>query len=71
MIAVLTSVLVGTFAGLLVAFAFDASLPISTSVGVVAFVVGVVIHQRYHWLYYKRIERSIPSHFPARDAAGS
>src|SRR5215467_7780779 len=48
MIAVLNSVLVGSFVGLLLA-AFTLPLWACTSAGVVAFLVSGAIHQRYQW----------------------
>jgi low affinity Fe/Cu permease len=64
MIAVINSVLVGTFVGLLLAYTFAWPLPICTGVGVVGFLVSVTVHQRYHWLRFKRIEQRIPALFP-------
>jgi hypothetical protein len=67
MIAVINSVLVGTFAGLLLSFVF--ALPlwvcVSVAVAVLTFVLSVALHQRYHWQYFKRTERLIPSLFPS------
>jgi hypothetical protein len=48
MIAVINSVLVGAFAGLLLSYMFALSLPVSASVGVLAFLLSVAIHQRHH-----------------------
>ncbi len=48
MMAVINSVLAASFVGLLLA-AFSLSLVITTSVGVVTFLVSVGIHQRYQW----------------------
>jgi hypothetical protein len=65
MIAVINSVLVGTFAGLLLSFVFALPLWVCVSVAVLTFVLSVALHQRYHWQYFKRTERLIPSLFPS------
>jgi hypothetical protein len=59
MIAVLNSVLVGSFVGLLLA-AFTLPLWVCTSAGVIAFLVSVAIHQRYQWGQWMRVRRNIP-----------
>lgn len=64
MIAVINSVLVGVFVGLLSAYIFTLSLVISVSVGVVAFVLSVGIQQRHHWRRFKGTEQAIPALFP-------
>src|SRR6266516_2011497 len=48
MIAMINSVLAGSFVGLLLA-ACTLPLPLTTSAGVVAFPVSVGLHQRYQW----------------------
>jgi hypothetical protein len=65
MIAVINSVLVGTFAGLLLSFVFALPLWVCVSVAVLTFVLSVALHQRCHWQYFKRTERLIPSLFPS------
>jgi len=65
MIAVINSVLIGSFAGLLLAV-FSLPLWICTSVGVVTFLVSVVIHQRYQWSQWMRLERNLPVLFPSQ-----
>ena len=65
MIAVINSVLIGSFVGLLLAV-FSLPLWICTSVGVVAFLVSVVIHQRYQWGQWMRLERNLPILFPSQ-----
>ena len=64
MIAVINSVLVGSFVGLLLA---DLTLPlwVCTSVGVVTFLVSISIHQRYQWRQWMRLERNLPALFPS------
>jgi hypothetical protein len=65
MIAVINSVLIGSFVGLLLAM-FSLPLWFCTSAGVVAFLVSVVIHQRYQWSQWMRLERNLPVLFPSQ-----
>jgi hypothetical protein len=65
MIAVINSVLIGSFVGLLLVV-FSLPLWVCTSVGVVAFLVSVVIHQRYQWGQWMRLERNLPILFPSQ-----
>jgi hypothetical protein len=65
MIAVINSVLIGSFVGLLLAV-FSLPLWVCTSAGVVAFLVSVVIHQRYQWGQWMRQERNLPILFPSQ-----
>jgi hypothetical protein len=58
MIAVINSVLIGSFVGLLPAV-FSLPLWVCTSGGVVVFLVSVVIHQRYQWSQWMRLERNL------------
>ena len=60
MIAVINSVLAGSFIGLLLA-AFTFPLWACTSAGVVTFFVSVGIHQRYQWGQWMRVKRLFPS----------
>ena len=60
MIAVINSVLAGSFVGLLLA-AFVFPLWVCTSAGVVTFFVSVGIHQRYQWRQWMRLRRLFPS----------
>jgi len=60
MMAVLNSVLAGSFVGLLLA-AFTFPLWASTSAGVVAFLVSIAIHQRYQWGQGMHAKRHFPS----------
>src|SRR5919108_2926376 len=48
MVAIITSVLAGSFVGLLLA-AFSLPLAVTTSAGVFTFLVSVGLHQRYQW----------------------
>ena len=65
MIAVINSVLIGSFVGLLLAV-FSLPLWVCTSAGVVVFLVSVVIHQRYQWGQWMRLERNLPILFPSQ-----
>ena len=65
MIAVLNSVLVGSFVGFLLAV-FTFPLWVCTSVGVVVFLVSLVLHQRYQWEQGIRMERNMPVLFPSQ-----
>jgi hypothetical protein len=58
-----TSVLVGSFVGLLFA-AFSLSLWSCASAGVVAFLVSVGLHHLRHWGQFQHVERRIPALFP-------
>ena len=60
MIAVINSVLAGSFIGLLLA-AFIFPLWACTCAGVVTFFVSVGIHQRYQWRQWMRVRRLFPS----------
>ncbi len=65
MIAVINSVLVGSFVGLLLA-AFTFPLWVCTSAGVEAFLVSVGIQQRYQSGQWMRVERNLPALFPGQ-----
>jgi hypothetical protein len=65
MIAVINSVLVGAFVGVLLVL-FTLPLWVCTSVGVVAFLVSVGIHQRYQWGQWMRLGRDLPVLFPSQ-----
>ena len=65
MIAVLNSVLAGSFVGLLLA-AFTLPLWVATSAGVVTFLVSVGLHQRYQWRQWMRLGRNLPVLFPSQ-----
>ena len=64
-IAVINSVLIGSFVGLLLAV-FSLPLWVCTSAGVVIFLVSVVLHQRYQWGQWMRLERNLPILFPSQ-----
>ncbi len=65
MIAVINSVLAGSFVGLLLA-AFTLPLWVTTSAGVVTFLVSVGLHQRYQWRQWMRLGRNLPVLFPSQ-----
>jgi hypothetical protein len=65
MMAVLNSVLVGSFVGLLLA-ALTLPLWACTSAGVVTFVVSVGLQQRYQWRQWMRLGRNLPVLFPSQ-----
>ncbi len=65
MMAVLNSVLAGSFVGLLLA-AFTFPLWASTSAGVVAFLVSLFLHQRYQVGQWTRVGRNLPVLFPSQ-----
>src|SRR5215831_7812490 len=65
MIAVINSVLVGSFMGLLLAV-FTLPLWVGAGVGVVVFLVSLGLHQRYQSEQFLRMERSLPVLFPSQ-----
>ena len=58
MIAFINSMLVGVFAGLLLAV-FTLPLLVCTSAGVVTFLVSFGILQHYQWLHWRRLEQKL------------
>jgi hypothetical protein len=67
MIAMINSVLAGSFVGLLLA-AITLPLEVTTSAGVVAFLVSVGLHQRYQWRKWVVLDRNQPVLFPSPPA---
>ena len=65
MIAVINSVLAGSFAGLLLA-AFTLPLWVSTSAGVLTFLLSLALLQRYQWRQWMRQARAMPVLFPSQ-----
>ena len=65
MIAVINSVLAGSFVGLLLT-AFTFPLWVTTSAGVITFLLSVALHQRYQWKQWRRQARAIPVLFPSQ-----
>ena len=70
MVAVITSVLAGSFVGLLLA-AFSLPLSVTTSAGVVTFLVSVGLHQRYQWRQWLQLGVVCPPSFQANQASSS
>jgi hypothetical protein len=66
MIAVINSVIVGTFVGLLLS-ALHVAIPLNVSIGagVAVFLVSVFLHQRYQWLQGRRSLVSLRARFPS------
>jgi hypothetical protein len=64
MIAMINSVLAGSFVGLLLA-AITLPLAVTTSAGVVAFLMSVGLHQRYQWRRWVVLDRDQPVLFPS------
>jgi len=65
MIAFINSVLVGVFAGLLLAV-LTLPLLVCTSAGVVTFLVSFGLLQRYQWLHWRRLEQKLGVVFPSQ-----
>jgi hypothetical protein len=65
MMAVINSVLAGSFVGLLLT-AFTLPLWVTTSAGVVTFLLSVGLHQRYQWGQWMRLGRNLPVLFPSQ-----
>jgi hypothetical protein len=65
MVAMINSVLVGAFVGVLLVL-FSLPLWVCTIVGVVAFLVSVGIHQSYQWRQWIRLGHNLPALFPGR-----
>jgi hypothetical protein len=59
MIAIINSVLVGVFVGLLLSALFTFSLLACTSAGVITFLVSFGLHQRYQWGQWWHLEQSL------------
>ena len=65
MMAMLNSVLAGSFVGLLLA-AFGLPLAVTVSAGVVAFLVSVGLHQLYQWRNWLPLGRDLAARFPSQ-----
>jgi hypothetical protein len=65
MIAVINSMLVGVFVGVLLSGLFSFSLPVCTTAGVLIFLLSLGIHLRYYWAQVKRREQNLPVLFPS------
>jgi hypothetical protein len=71
MIAVITSVLIAGFAGILAAELFGAPLGVSAGVGAAAFLASVIGLQRYQWSVWSRSAALMPPVFPSVPASSS
>ena len=65
MMAMINSVLAGSFVGLLLA-AFSLPLVVTASAGGVTFLASVGLHQRYQWRQWMQLERHLPVLFPSQ-----
>jgi len=65
MVAMINSVLVGSFVGVLLV-PFSSPLWVSTSAGVMAFIASVAIHQVYQQGQWTRMDRNLPVLFPSK-----
>jgi len=64
-IAMVNSVIVGSFAGLLVGAFMVESLALSVGVGIAAFVVSVLLQRRHQIARWHQIEQRLPTLFPS------
>jgi ABC-type uncharacterized transport system permease subunit len=65
MMAIINSVLAGSFVSLLLAV-FTLPQTATTSAGVAIFLVSVGLHQRYQWRQWMQLERHLPVLFPSQ-----
>jgi hypothetical protein len=65
MVAMINSVLAGSFVGLLLAV-FTLPLTATTSAGVAIFLASMGLHQRYQWRQWMQLERHLPVLFPSQ-----
>lgn len=65
MIAMINSVLLGSFIGVLLVL-FNFSLWVSTGAAIVAFVASAAIHQIYQQGQWRRLDQSLPVLFPSK-----
>jgi hypothetical protein len=65
MIAVITSVLVGGFVGVLLAALFDLPLFVAVGAGIVAFLASLWALQRYQWTQWGRNTQALQVLFPS------
>jgi hypothetical protein len=64
MVAVINSVIAGTFIGLLVYRFLTLSLVISTIIGIVVFLLVLILFLRYQWTRWGAAQRNLKSLFP-------
>jgi hypothetical protein len=65
MIAVITSVLVGGFVGVLLAALFDLPLFVAVGAGIIAFLASLWALQRYQWTQWRRNAQALQVLFPS------
>jgi hypothetical protein len=65
MVAVITSVLVGSLVGLGLS-ALGLPLAVTISAGVVVFLVSIGLHQLYQWRNWLQLSRDLPIRFPSQ-----
>ncbi len=65
MMAVINSVIAGAFVGLLLYAIFRASPFLCAGVGMVAFALSVLLHQRYQWSRWEQLDKNVPVVFPS------
>jgi hypothetical protein len=68
-IAMVNSVIVGSFAGLLVRAVGVESLALSVGVGIAVFVVSVLLHRRHQIARWHQIEQRLPTLFPSEQTS--
>jgi hypothetical protein len=65
MVAMINSVLAGSFVGLGLS-AFSLPLAVTATAGGLTFLVSVGLHQRYQWRQWMQLERHLPVLFPSQ-----
>jgi hypothetical protein len=65
MIAVITSVIAGAFAALLLSALFGLSLGVVVVVGIATFLASVALLQRYQWQQWGSSSASVSVRFPS------
>jgi len=68
-IAMVNSVILGSFASLLVRAVVVESLALSVGVGIAVFVVSVLLHRRHQITRWRQIEQRLPTLFPSEPTA--
>jgi hypothetical protein len=68
MIAVITSILVGAFVGVLLAAVFNLPLVATVGAGAAACLVSVALLQRYQWRHWEKISAAFTVCFPSAPA---
>jgi uncharacterized membrane protein YgaE (UPF0421/DUF939 family) len=68
-IAMVNSVIAGSFSGLVVRAIGVEMLAISVGVGIAVFVVSVLLHRRYQIAKWRQIEQRLPTLFPSEQTS--